>query len=297
MDFGPILILLFVAAAAVGAALAVWATRRFAMFAGTGDVDDAALEDVGVELQRLREEQRRLPESLLTLLHEANTAHLDHAQRRATAELDGKKALIDQELGTLTDELGKVGELVRGLDADRQKSYGELANELQRQHEGLNALNEHTRQLREVLASQKVRGQWGERMAEDVLRLSGLVEGVNYRRQSTLAGSGGRPDYTFLLPNDLMMHMDVKFPLDNYVRHLEAQSELEQRRYRDQFLRDVRDRVKELTTRGYLDDQAETVDCLLAVHSERAGVRVRPRARPRRSSTTRCATGSSCARR
>ena len=139
------------------------------MFAGTGDVDDAALEDVGVELQRLREEQRRLPESLLTLLHEANTAHLEHAQRRATAELDGKKSLIDQQLGTMTDELGKVGELVRGLDADRRKAYGELANELQRQHEGLNALTEHTRQLREALASQKVRGQWGERMAEDVL--------------------------------------------------------------------------------------------------------------------------------
>ena len=105
MDFGPILILLLVAAAA-GAARGV-GNARFAMFAGTGDVDDAALEDVGVELQRLREEQRRLPESLLTLLHEANTAHLDHAERRATAELDGKKALIDQGLGTLTDELGR----------------------------------------------------------------------------------------------------------------------------------------------------------------------------------------------
>ena len=32
---------------------------------------------------------------------------------------------------------------------------------------------------------------------------------------------------------------------------------------RDQFLRDVRDRVKELTGRGYLDATDETVDCLL----------------------------------
>ena len=100
-------------------------------------------------------------------------------------------------------------------------------------------------------------------MAEDVLRLSGFLEGVNYRRQATLAESGGRPDYTFLLPNGLVMHMDVKFPLDNYVRSLEAESELETRRFRDQFLRDVRDRVRELTTRGYLDDGTETVDCLL----------------------------------
>ena len=99
-------------------------------------------------------------------------------------------------------------------------------------------------------------------MAEDVLQLAGFLEGVNYRKQTTLAGAG-RPDYTFLLPNGLVMHMDVKFPLDNYVRHLEADNDVERARYRDQFLRDVRDRVKELTTRGYLDSADETVDCLL----------------------------------
>jgi DNA recombination protein RmuC len=45
-----------------------------------------------------------------------------------------------------------------------------------------------------------------------------------------------------MLPNGRVMHMDVKFPLDNYVRHLEAGSEIERKQFRDQFLRDVRDR-------------------------------------------------------
>jgi DNA recombination protein RmuC len=246
-----------VAGAVLGAALVAAARTREAAEPAT---PSAELE---LELRHLAEEQRRFGETLLSRLHEANAAHLDHERRRATTELDGKKALIDQQLGVMTSELGKVGELVRGLDADRRSAFGELTNELQRQHEGLNALSENTRQLREALASQKTRGQWGERMAEDVLRLSGFLEGVNYRRQATLAESGGRPDYTFLLPNGLVMHMDVKFPLDNYVRSLEAESELETRRFRDQFLRDVRDRVRELTTRGYLDDGTETVDCLL----------------------------------
>ncbi|HUI47726.1 MAG TPA: DNA recombination protein RmuC, partial [Acidimicrobiia bacterium] len=115
---------------------------------------------------------------------------------------------------------------------------------------------------REAMANSRVRGQWGERMAEDVLRLAGFLEGVNYRRQATIPGAG-RPDYTFLLPNGLVMHMDVKFPLDNYIRFLEADSELERTSARDRFLRDVRDRVKELITRGYLDASDETVDCLL----------------------------------
>ena len=37
----------------------------------------------------------------------------------------------------------------------------------------------------------------------------------------------------------------------------------ERRQARDQFLRDVRNRVRELTTRGYLDARDRTVDCLL----------------------------------
>jgi DNA recombination protein RmuC len=192
----------------------------------------------------------------------ANEALLESERRRATSELDGKKSLIDQQLASMTSELGKVNELVRGLERDRRSAFGELKNELQRQHEGLNALSEHTQHLREALASSKVRGQWGERMAEDVLRLAGFVEGVNYRKQTTLA-SATRPDYTFMLPNGLVMHMDVKFPLDNYVRFLEAGNDVERTRHRDQFLRDVRDRVKEVTTRGYLDASDETIDCLL----------------------------------
>src|SRR5262245_8779388 len=163
--------------------------------------------DLTEELSRLAEDQRRANGEMLSRLLDANRAILDREQQRSVAELDGKKALIDQQLGSMTTELGKVGELVRGLDADRRSAFGALENELKRQHEGLNTLTENTAQLREALASQRVRGQWGERMAEDVLRLAGFLENINYRKQSTLPGSGGRPDYTFLLPNELVMHM------------------------------------------------------------------------------------------
>jgi len=214
------------------------------------------------QVARLADEQRHAHDETLNRLLETNRALLEQERVRSGSELDGKKSLIDQQLVTMTGELDKVTELVRQLDGGQRKAYGELSNELRRQHEGIAALSEHTQQLREVLASSKARGQWGERMAEDVLRLAGLLEGVNYRKQTTLDGAG-RPDYTFLLPNGRVMHMDVKFPLDNYVRHLDATNDLERRQFRDQFLRDVRDRVKELTTRGYLDSNDDTVDCLL----------------------------------
>jgi DNA recombination protein RmuC len=249
-------ILLGVALLAIGLAAGVIAARRHV----PAGPDPAEL---GAQLARLADEQRRASDDALTRLLDANKALLDRERIVTTTELDGKKSLIDQQLGAMTTELDKVGSLVRSLESERRQAYGQLTNELRRQHEGLNALTENTAQLREALSNQRVRGQWGERMAEDVLRLAGFLEGVNYEKQATLESSGGRPDYTFLMPNGLVLHMDVKFPLDNYVRFLEASSEVERRQARDQFLRDVRNRVRELTTRGYLDARDRTVDCLL----------------------------------
>lgn len=227
------------------------------------------------EMRRLTDEQRRVGEegrdaAIQAAVHQMKELHgalLEGDRARTSAELEGKKALIDRELTTtrdgITHQIEQVGELVREFETDRERKFGALSSELARQREGMDKLRESTQGLREALVSTKVRGQWGERMAEDVLRLAGFIEGVNYHRQRTLEGSGGRPDFTFLMPNDLVLHMDVKFPLDNFVRYTEAQSDVEQRSARDQFVRDVRDRVKELTGRGYLDAGDRTVDCLL----------------------------------
>lgn len=237
-----------------------------------GRTRDASLSR---EMRRLTEEQRRASEegrdaAIQAAVHQVKELHqllLEGERARSSAELDGKKALIDQELHAtrdgITSQIKRVDELVRELESDRERKFGALSSELARQREGMDKLRESTQDLREALVSTKVRGQWGERMAEDVLHLAGFIEGVNYQRQRTLPGSGGRPDFTFLMPNDLVLHMDVKFPLDNFVRYIEANSDTDQRLARDAFVRDVRDRVKELTGRGYLDAGDRTVDCLL----------------------------------
>src|SRR2546423_1416853 len=126
-----------------------------------------------VDAARRRNETSARPpldqNELVARLADANRAVIEQQRLLAASELDGKKGLIDQQLVSMTGELGKVSELVRELEHDRHKAFGELTNELRRQHEGLNTLSEHTHQLREALANSRVRGQWGERMAEDVL--------------------------------------------------------------------------------------------------------------------------------
>jgi DNA recombination protein RmuC len=63
--------------------------------------------------------------------------------------------------------------------------------------------------------------------------------------------------------------MDVKFPLDNYVRAVEAEGELERQRHLKQFQRDVRQRVTELAQRHYEDDEGSIDVVLLFIPNER----------------------------
>jgi DNA recombination protein RmuC len=57
--------------------------------------------------------------------------------------------------------------------------------------------------------------------------------------------------------------MDVKFPLDNYVRYVEAPTDMEKGRFRNDFLRDVRVRMKEVTSREYINPEQNTIDYVL----------------------------------
>lgn len=190
-------------------------------------------------------------------------ARLKTEREAGIKDLDAKKGLIDQQLARMNAELESVSTLVRALERDRVEKFGELASRLKTAGEQSNALLKTTNMLREALVSTRARGQWGERMAEDVLRVAGFIEEVNYVKQKKIQGAGSRPDFTFLLPRGYKLNMDVKFPLDNYVRHLEAGSEMEKERYLDRFLGDVKARIKEVTTRDYINPEQNTVDYVL----------------------------------
>ncbi|MFQ5431165.1 MAG: DNA recombination protein RmuC [Nitrospinota bacterium] len=178
-------------------------------------------------------------------------------------ELDSKKRLIDQQLQGMTVEMEKVSKIMKELEKDRVEKFGELSTQLKSTNEQTTALIKTTNTLNEALASTKVRGQWGERMAEDVLRLAGFIENVNYVKQKSIEGIGTIPDFTFLLPRSLKVNMDVKFPYDNYIKFLEAGLNSEKERFLKDFLRDIKNKIKEVTTRDYINPEQNTLDYVL----------------------------------
>ena len=158
------------------------------------------------------------------------------ATREMGNAIEQAKKQIDETIGRVETELDRLRE------ANSEK-FGNVDHAVAQ-------LSAQAAALTKVLSSAQGRGNWGERMLEDILSNSGFKKGTNYDVQETLS-EGGRPDYSFYLPPNRVVYLDSKFPLENYLKYCDAKDEATRKIYRENFLKNVEQRVKELEKRDY----------------------------------------------
>jgi DNA recombination protein RmuC len=158
------------------------------------------------------------------------------ATREMGNAIEQAKKQIDETISRVETELDRLRET-------NSEKFGNVDNAVAR-------LSEQAAALTKVLSSAQGRGNWGERMLEDILSNSGFKKGTNYDVQETLS-EGGRPDYSFYLPPNRVVYLDSKFPLENYLKYCDAKDEATRKIYRENFLKNVEQRVKELEKRDY----------------------------------------------
>ena len=234
-------IILFLIGFASGAII-IWLLRQKEI-----DLRTSSQEKIKAEFGSLSKEA--LDQNLDTFLKLAENK-FSELLKSSDGQLSQKKELIDQSLVEMKNKL-------EGL----HKSTNELKGEVKNSQKGIGDLAETTSNLSRILSSSQERGQWGERMVEDILSFMGLVEGINFEKQSQ-AGEG-RPDFTFKLPNKKCVNMDVKFPLNHYENYLSSDTDIEKSVEKKAFLNDVRRHVKSIEKRTYIDPEGSTVDYVL----------------------------------
>jgi len=180
----------------------------------------------------------------------ANSQFKNLSQESDT-NLENKKKLIDENLGQMSKRLKSIEDASIKLNENLEATNTQTKD-----------LTDTTIKLREILSSSQKRGQWGERIVEDILNVIGLIEGINYTKQNVVE-SGERPDFTFLLPKEKTINMDVKFPLAHYEKYIDTEDEQVRINEKNSFLKDVKKHVKDITKRSYIDPAAGTLDYVL----------------------------------
>ena len=210
-------------------------------------------------LSQIKKEMEHTFKALASDVNKSNTEEFlklandkfENLSKESDKNLDQKKKLIDHNLEEMSKKLDSIQKQSTELNVNIEQNKVETQN-----------LRSTTAQLREILSSSQKRGQWGERMVEDILKFIGLMENVNYKKQITIE-SGERPDYTFMLPKDKIINMDVKFPLSHYEKFIETKDELVQNNEKKEFLKDVKNHIKAISTRSYIDTSSGTLDYVL----------------------------------
>ena len=175
-------------------------------------------------------------------------------------QLGSRAELIDNTLRNLT---GEMNQRIDALSKELQQLQQTNTSQYDNVGKAVEALARRTDNLSEILSSSQKRGQWGERVVEDMLRAVGFIEGVNYSKQDVNA-AGGRPDYTFLMPPNRVLFMDVKFPLDRYADHFNADNDALRQQAKTEFVKAVKGHVDALARRDYtLNAKEEAIDYVL----------------------------------
>jgi len=205
-----------------------------------------ALSDLTERARLDRDESLRLATELIT--------------KASADQLGTKTELINSTVNTVKDQVGlqlnRINEALVSLQTKSATQHESMENVVK-------ALTQRTASLHDILSNSQARGQWGERLAEDMLRAAGFMEGVNYHKQTVIDG-GGRPDYHFDMPPNRVLFMDVKFPLDKYVEYVNATSDTERNETKRSFLAAVTGHVATLAKRDYIDKSAQnTIDYVL----------------------------------
>jgi len=178
-------------------------------------------------------------------------------------DLSNKKETIEKLVKTVLDELEKTNTRVVGAEKERVGSFRELKQELENQRRVSENLATTTEGLKRVLSNNQLRGQFGEQVAEDLLKMAGFVRDVDYLINKKQTESSTRPDFTILLPDGVKINVDAKFPYANLQKMTEAEDQNTKKEYVKKFEQDIKDKIKQVTTREYINPANNTVDFVI----------------------------------
>jgi DNA recombination protein RmuC len=198
-----------------------------------------------LKLQQSNEEQRK--------------GHKDEIDQGVRQMIEDSRKTMDTMVEEMRRQIAENQREMRDVHGKHVQGIGELREALKVTNQVTEKLGSSTDQLRNLLTNNRLKGGWGEQIAEDLLIGSGFVENVTYTKQKQM-GSGGRPDFTILLPDGHKLNIDVKFPFDDLIAYQESENDLDKRRHIKAFETAMKDKIRSMATREYINPEEQTLD-------------------------------------
>jgi DNA recombination protein RmuC len=173
-------------------------------------------------------------------------------------DLANKQQVFEKLVKQLQDSMKIQQDEIRNLEKDRTLTFSQLKTSLEDQKQQTEALKTSTQSLEKILSNNQTRGEWGERIIEDLMQANGLMEGTQYVRQVFLRGTNLKPDISLLLPNSRKVAVDVKFPYQEIQKMAMTDSKSQKEVHLKQFRQDMKIKIDKVAQ--YINPEADTLD-------------------------------------
>ncbi|HEY2654829.1 MAG TPA: DNA recombination protein RmuC [Solirubrobacteraceae bacterium] len=196
-------------------------------------------------------------------LSELAKSQLSTSQAEARGDLDKRAQAVEQLVGPLREQLGRVDQQLLALNRERHESRGRLENQLRTLTETQERLRTETGALVTALRRPNTRGQWGQMQLRKVVELAGMVRHCDFIEQASFSdGDDGslRPDMVVKLPGDKQVVVDAKAPLQGILDAYEAPDEETRAAHLRDHARLLRKHVKQLSDKSYWSSLESTPD-------------------------------------
>lgn len=187
----------------------------------------------------------------------------DEKMKRNEQYLEGKKDLIKEMVEKIDSGLRDSQKKIDISEKERIGEFSKLKTILEEHKNITGELKNSTDNLKNILSNNQLRGKYGEEVAENILRMLGFVKDLDYVVNLSQDTNANRPDITIKLPDKTKINIDAKFPYQSLVRYQEVEDELEKKKYLAQFSTDVKQKIKQVTTRDYINSEEKTLDFVI----------------------------------
>ena len=175
-------------------------------------------------------------------------------QTSAVAEMDKRKALVDQVIQPLGEALKKTQEELRKIEKERVDAYSGLRAQVQGIATTHDDLRRETGRLVQALSNPNVRGRYGEIQLQRVAELAGMRNYCDFALQDAVRDDTGRllkPDMTVRLPNERVIAVDAKTNISAYLDALKAATPAEAEPLMERFAQTFADQIQALGKKSY----------------------------------------------
>lgn len=240
--------------------------------------------DREARMEELNKKQAEIDTLFKSIAADVAKASNEEFRKQASEDFKRQRELAEQELKQRVEPVGESLDELRkhigDLEKQRQGAYEGVSELIKATQQQVGRLSSETGDLREILRSSQLRGDWGERTLENILQLAGMRPDTDYQTQVNTDQGSGRADVVVRMPGGRKIVIDSKVPFDDYRAALDATDEAQQQKLLRGHATNVLNTARDLARVEYAENIDQALDVVVMWIPSDSILEAATRARP-----------------